>query len=84
MFPEQILKVALVAIKHEEFYTLDYLLQDLSGWMDSPDKTTARVCSAIAAGLKDRTELVWLRTREVLLSYVLRSAKYFKTSIAYI
>ena len=82
MFPEQILKVALVAIKHEEFHTLDYLLQDLSGWMDSPDKTTASACTTIADALKDRNEPVWLRTRKALLSYALRSAKYFEVSRA--
>lgn len=42
MFTHDILPIAKVAIEHSEWYTLNYLLSQLYGWMDSPDVATAK------------------------------------------
>jgi len=53
MFPHDIERVALVAIRHSEWNTVDFLLQELSTWMDNPDPSIQRYAGNIAASLYD-------------------------------
>lgn len=56
MFAYQITPIALIAIKHEEWNTLDYLIDQLSGWMESYDKDTADAASKIGMALQDKVK----------------------------
>ena len=82
MFPDDIKKVALVAIKNKEFKTLNYLLNDLSGWMDSPDKSTADAAISIGDALSEtdeyKTNLSVVQKVHDLYSYAVRACKYFE------
>ena len=78
MFPNQITDVALVAIKNGEFKTLNYLLSQLWGWMESPDKDTASTCIAIAGALEKKGGIVYLKTIRDLYAYALHTIEYFK------
>lgn len=49
MFPHDIAKIARVAIEHEEWNTLSYLVRDLYGWMDCPDEETRKASDYISA-----------------------------------
>jgi hypothetical protein len=52
MFPDQIEPLALIAIRCSEVNCLNYLLEQLCGWMDSPDPSTAAVACKIGVAMR--------------------------------
>jgi len=82
MFPDDIKRVALVAIENSEFKTLYYLIHNLSGWMESPDKDTASAAIAIGNALSKtkeyNTDIDVVKKVHYLYSYAVRTIDYFK------
>ena len=82
MFPDEIAKIAVVAIKNEEFKTLNYLLSEFWGWTDSPDGMTARAAMRIGDALfrhyDSKHDVTYLRTIRDLYAYATHTKKYFE------
>ena len=76
MFPSDIKKVAVVAIKNNEIHTLRFLVNELCGWMDSPNEETAQVAAYIGNNFFKITDqngsLEDMKTANVLLKYAVK------------
>lgn len=80
MLPRDIESIALIAINNSEWNSLNYLLNQLNGWMDCPDPSIGAVAGIIGIALDNKTKELPIRDKylnniHTLLKYASKSLK---------
>ena len=76
MFPDEIAKIAVIAIKCREWHTFDALMSEFYCWMDRPNDLTGKAAAKIGSALDDTCDssmIDRLKQARTLLEYAVKS-----------